>query len=388
MKRVAVIVGTRPEAIKLAPLIIELKSRVDIDTIVLSSGQHAEMLSSALKMFSLSADISLNAMLPGQSLGRLGATLLRELSGALDDVGPDLVFVHGDTSTALFGALAAFYAKIPVAHLEAGLRTGNPMEPFPEEFNRKAIAELASYHLAPTDISRRNLESQGVRPEDILVTGNTIVDAVRIVFERFLCDTEWMIDSSREIEDEVSAEIFAGPFALITLHRRENHGTNIVKYLKVVRTLAVENPGFRFVFPVHPNPAVAKESAAILGELKNVSLTQPLDYLTFLHLLHKSAFIISDSGGVQEEAATFGKPLLLCRSQTERPEAITAGLALLVGDDFTLLESESRRLISKAISGTEPQAGFRPNLESNPFGAGFASALAVDFVLGRASQTT
>ena len=380
--RIAVFVGTRPEALKLAPVILALRATEGVMTTVVSTGQHQSMLDEALAIFGIKPDKRLQTFQASQSLGSLGANILRESDHFLRDTSQDLAFVHGDTSTALFSSLASFYNDIPIAHVEAGLRTHNLREPFPEEMNRRFIGSIAAHHLAPTAIAKSNLLDEGVSRNSICVTGNTIVDSVRLMSEKYFSDSRWVNAQTDLVRESIFEQIGTRPFALVTLHRRENHGKTIEKYLLVVKELAQKNPDFHFIFPVHPNPAVSDIGRNVLSSTSNVHMTEPLDYLTFLWLLSQSSFIISDSGGVQEEAVTFGKDLLLCRAVTERPEAIIQGKGFIIGQDFELLAEVSQRFIESAK--VEKILESIPQLDGNPFGDGYAAQASLDFSLRRA----
>lgn len=379
--RVSVFVGTRPEALKLAPVILALRETDGVETTVISTGQHQSMLDSALAIFGIAPDRKLHTFQASQSLGSLGSNILREVDKVLSESEPDLAFVHGDTSTAFFSALASFYHAVPIAHIEAGLRTHNLHEPFPEEMNRRSIGSIAEHHLAPTPLARSNLMAEGVVDEAICVTGNTLVDSVRLVSEKYFSDGGWVEKQSTQVRESIFDLIGVRPFALVTLHRRENHGKTIEEYLLIVKQVAQRNPNFHFIFPVHPNPAVGDISRYVLSSTPNVHLTEPLDYLTFLWLLSQSSFVVSDSGGVQEEAITFGKALLLCRSVTERPEAIIQGKGYIIGQDFKLLADTAQRLIESATVQNFHDS--QAELRSNPFGDGFAAQASVNFSLRR-----
>jgi len=375
--KILVLVGTRPEAIKLAPLVNILKQQDEFTLVLASSGQHGKILKEALEIFNLHPEVDLGALKEGQSLPELGATLLSRIEACLEQTRPDLVVVHGDTSTALFGALAAFYASIPVAHVEAGLRTGKIGEPFPEEFNRKTIGSLASFHFAPTNLARQNLLKEGVTEDRVFVTGNTIVDSVLLAIERHLSEEGWQKQNSLEIKQGIFPGFNEKPYALVTLHRRENAKDGFQGYLKTLQSVALQNPKFDFLFPVHPNPSISLQAKKFLSDMKNVWLCKPLDYLSFLHLLANCSFIVSDSGGIQEEAVTLGKKVLLCRNETERPEAIIAGLVTLIKSDYDLLSSEMKNLIVDAQNHEFRIDSPHAFLDSNPFGSGAAAQLIV-----------
>ncbi len=380
-KKVLIVIGTRPEAIKMAPVIRALSSSSALDVSVLSTGQHAEMLDEALGVFELEPDFRLSTLDKGQSLSRLGSRLLSSSEDVIVSSGADLVLVHGDTSSAMFSALAAFNLGVPVGHVEAGLRTGNIHEPFPEEWNRVAISKLSRYHFSPTSLAAQNLVEEGVDPESIHVVGNTVVDSVRIAKSSFLDDSIWVAARTIQIKQSLYPGFGQGPFALITLHRRENAGTTFESYLDILAKSAIAYPEFSFVFPVHPNPAISNLAEKFLGGLPNVFLTAPIDYLTFSLLLSSAAFVISDSGGLQEEAVTYSKRLLLCRTATERPEAVEAGLIDLIGGDFSMFAQHVTSLCSYHLSQTESNS-VQLNLDSNPYGDGFAADRIATIVTG------
>lgn len=373
MKRVVIVFGTRPEAIKMAPVIHRLSLMANLSVETVSTGQHGGMLSQAMEVFQIQPTHQLTAMRPGQTLSSLGATLLLGIEGVLLETKPDLVLVHGDTSSAMFAALAAFNQGIAVGHVEAGLRTYNLSEPFPEEWNRVAISKLAGSHFSPTSFARDNLLREGISSGTIHVVGNTIVDSVRFVQETYLGNPAWMAESSLDIQRSVFPKFGSSPFALITLHRRENAGSTFESYLTAIRKAAQTYPSFSFVFPVHPNPSISALAEKLLKGIDNVHLIQPLDYLTFSHLLARSAFVISDSGGIQEEAVTYGKALLLCRGTTERPEAVAAGLAELIGVDFERFEARVSQLIQQSLANPSIEETQELNLLHNPYGDGFAA---------------
>lgn len=369
MLHVAVVIGTRPEAIKLAPVILEMKSRPNFRVTLVNSGQHREILDEALSVFGLDSDVHLGLLVPGQSLASLTSKAIAELHHAFHDLNPDVVMVHGDTTTALSAAIASFYLKIPVAHVEAGLRTNNIYSPFPEEFNRQTVGRISAFNFAPTLASRKNLLNEGVPADRIFVTGNTVVDAAAWVAQNYLSDSDWVNNHSLATQDLGLLETLSKPFGLITLHRRENHGAAFEEILSVVRRKAIDNRDFDFVFPVHPSPAIAEPARRILGGLENVHLIPPVDYLTFLLLLANSKLILSDSGGVQEEAVTFGKLVLIARDSTERPEGLMTGFMELVGSDAGLIGKRIQDMVDEA--GASPSWSL--NLSNNPFGKGKAA---------------
>ncbi len=313
MKKILVVFGTRPEAIKLAPLILKLKSERDIEIKICITAQHREMLDSVLECFNIIPDYDLSLMKQEQTLSYITERVLIGVSDILDDISPDCVLVHGDTSTAFAASLAAFYKRIPVAHVEAGLRSGDIFSPYPEEFNRKAISIMADIHFAPTETAVKNLLCEGVKKEKIFLTGNTVIDAL------LLDNNPCTISAPDE------------PFALMTVHRREHSDEEICEIFRAARKLCIEYPQVRIIYPVHRSPRILRLSAQILDGVKNIILTDPLPVKSFHFLLKKCRFVLTDSGGVQEEASYLGKPVLVVRSNTERPEGAECGTLKIIG---------------------------------------------------------
>jgi UDP-N-acetylglucosamine 2-epimerase (non-hydrolysing) len=344
MTRVSVILGTRPEAIKLAPVILALRARPELDCRVCVTAQHRQMVDQVLEIFGLVPDVDLDLMRPDQALAGLTARSIEAVDAYLTDDRPDLVLVQGDTTTVLSTALAAFYRKVPLGHVEAGLRTGDLGAPWPEEANRVLTTRLAALHFAPTERSRRNLIAEGVPEARIILTGNTVIDALLMALE--------MVRATPPAFPGLPAALTApgakGPLVLITGHRRENFGDGFESICKAIRTLALRFPDTAFVYPVHLNPNVREPVRRLLGELDggNVHLIEPLDYLQFIALMDRSTLILTDSGGVQEEAPSLGKPVLVMRETTERPEAVEAGTVRLVGTDEEVIVAETSRLLS------------------------------------------
>jgi UDP-N-acetylglucosamine 2-epimerase (non-hydrolysing) len=353
--------GTRPEAIKMAPVLIEGGKSKVLQVEVCLTGQHREMLDQVLRAFDLETHYDLNIMTPGQSLTEVTVKLLRGMDRVLERASPDYVLVHGDTTTTFSASLASFYKRIPVAHVEAGLRTRNLYAPWPEEANRQLTGRLAALHFAPTEQARRNLLDEGVEEAAVHVTGNTVIDALRHVSQR--------LDSDLRLSSEISRQF---PFldqrkrlVLVTGHRRENFGSAFERVCLALRDIATDSQ-LQIVYPVHLNPNVQEPVRRILSGLPNVFLIDPIDYLPFVYLMKKSSLILTDSGGVQEEAPTLGKPVLLLRETTERPEGIASGLVTLVGSDRERIVIEARsRLAGESIS--------IPMKTWHPFGDGFAS---------------
>lgn len=366
--RVAVVVGTRPEAIKMAPVMLALAKSDNFVPILIATGQHGEMLSQALELFNITPDYNLHVMQPGQSLAELTAKIVAGTSSLIDVIKPDVVLVHGDTTTAFASSLAAFYLDVPVGHVESGLRTRNILGPFPEEFNRQAIARLATWNFAPTNKARENLVAEMVAPESIHVTGNTIVDALNMVLERLNSDGELGGRVKRELLDTLKLDFDAQPLVLVTAHRRENIGGGIESICEAVSDLAELFPGVNFVFPVHLNPAVRELAEKHLSGKENVALTRPLNYLEFLTLLSNCSLAISDSGGVQEEGVSLNKRILVTREETERAEGVHSGHLTLVGANRKEIVEEASSILM-ALEGQETFSALE-----NPYGDGSAAA--------------
>lgn len=355
MKTILLIFGTRPEAIKMAPLVKEFQRYSDdYKTVVCVTGQHREMLDQVLQIFEIKPDYDLNIMKQGQDLYDVTARVLVGLRDVLKAVSPDVVLVHGDTTTSMAAALAAFYQQIPVGHVEAGLRTHNIYSPWPEEINRQLTGRIATYHFAPTPLSRQNLLNEGVEPAHIHVTGNTVIDALYWVVDR--------IKSDRALSQTLSEELLHGGYdvnrlsqgkklVLITGHRRENFGDGFIRICKAIKTLVEQYPEVDFVYPMHMNPNVRKpiHEAFDGRSYDNMYFIEPLEYLSFVYLMEKSTIVLTDSGGIQEEAPGLGKPVLVMRDTTERPEALEAGTVKLVGTDYDKIVSEVSRLIDDPL---------------------------------------
>jgi len=330
---VFIVLGTRPEAIKLAPLILELKRHDSFLATVCVTGQHTKMLFSALEIFDIEPDIDLNIMKPNQDLFDITSNILLGIRSHLIRSKPDLVIVHGDTSTAFSAALASFYLNIKVAHVEAGLRTYNISAPFPEEFNRQIVSKIATYHFSPTPKNKQNLILESVKEDSIFVTGNTVIDSLYIILNKINKNSELQKRLSEKLERLISADWKMNRIVLITGHRRENFGMGFNNICKAIKELSEDFPDICFVYPVHLNPNVQNPVSTILGGLKNVYLINPLDYITFVYLLHHSYLVLTDSGGIQEEAPSLGKPVLVMRNETERDEGVEAGCVKLVGSE-------------------------------------------------------
>lgn len=360
--RVLSIFGTRPEAIKLAPVVLGLQAAQGITHASCVTGQHRQMLDAVLQVFELTPDYDLDIMKPGQGLTHVTTSVLEGVGKVLDDFKPDWVIVQGDTTTAMAGALAAFYRKVKVAHVEAGLRTGNIQSPWPEEMNRKLVGQLASVHFPPTQIAADNLQREGVQPADMLVTGNTVIDALQWVAARLDRDTRL----SREFADRFSFLDPARRLILVTGHRRENFDGGLERVCQALAVLG-RRPDVQIVYPVHLNPNVQNTANAVLAGSAAVHLIEPQDYLPFVWLMRQAYLIVTDSGGIQEEAPGLAKPVLVTRDTTERPEAIAAGTARLIGTSSeALIEVATRLLDDPAAYAAMAQA-------RNPFGDGKAT---------------
>lgn len=361
MKKVMLVFGTRPEAIKMCPLVNELKTRKDIQTIVCVTGQHKEMLTQVLEAFDVVPDFDLSIMKKQQTLFDVTTAILDKIKPILEREEPDIVLVHGDTSTTFATALACYYLQIKVGHVEAGLRTHNIYSPFPEEFNRQAVSIISEYNFTPTELSRRNLLEEGRDPKSIFVTGNTVIDALKTTIDKNYTHPElqWA-EGSRLI--------------LITAHRRENLGEPMKNMFRAIRRVMDENDDVKAIYPIHMNPAIRSIADEILGDDDRIHIIPPLDVLDFHNFTSHSYLILTDSGGIQEEAPSMGKPVLVMRDTTERPEGITAGTLRLVGTDEETIYNEFNRLLSdseeyKAMS----QA-------SNPYGDGTACKQIADIL--------
>ncbi|OLR89468.1 non-hydrolyzing UDP-N-acetylglucosamine 2-epimerase [Actinokineospora bangkokensis] len=355
-ERVLVLVGTRPEAVKCAPVVLELQGHRRLAPVLVHSGQHGPVVEQALAPFGLTAELTLPVRRAGGGQAELVSALLPALDALLERVRPAAVLVQGDTTTALCGALAAFWRRVPVAHLEAGLRTGDLASPFPEEANRQVLARLAALHLAPTPAAADALRAENVAPGSVVVTGNTVVDAVRLIATADRPPVDPLLRAAGATGERL---------VLVTMHRRESWGAPLEEVLRSVRTLAHRHPDVRVVLPAHPNPAVRAQVSAVLGGHPRVVVTEPLAYPDLVWLLRRSALVITDSGGIQEEAPTFGVPVLVARDTTERREAVDAGCAWLVGTSPARILDAADRALHGAL--VVPRT-------ANPFGDGHAAA--------------
>ncbi|MHA6832867.1 non-hydrolyzing UDP-N-acetylglucosamine 2-epimerase [Ralstonia pseudosolanacearum] len=346
MKKILTVFGTRPEAIKMAPLVQALQAEQGIASSVCVSAQHREMLDQVLQLFDIVPEFDLNVMRSGQTLSDVTSSVLDGINGVLDAYAPDAVLVHGDTTTTLAASLAAFYRRIPVGHVEAGLRTGNVWSPWPEELNRRVTDAVSTWHFAPTAESRQNLLDEGVEPQCVTLTGNTVIDALLTV--------KYRLDSNPALAAGVaSAYPFLDPgrrLILVTGHRRENFGEPFERFCVALRLLAARHPDVQIVYPVHLNPNVQQPVRAILSGHDNVHLIDPQDYLPFVYLMDRAYLIVTDSGGIQEEAPALGKPVLVTRETTERPEAVASGTARLVGTDTARIVREVETLLDDSAA--------------------------------------
>lgn len=365
--------GTRPEAIKMAPLALQLAADDRFDAHLCVTGQHREMLDQVLALFDLKPDHDLNVMKPGQDLTDVTATILQGMRDVLAEVKPDIVLVHGDTATTFAVTLAAYYQQIPVGHVEAGLRTGNIYSPWPEEANRKLTGALAELHFAPTDRSRQNLLEEGVPPHKVHVTGNTVVDALFEVVEKLEGNDTYrerfgkhfdFLDSQRKL-------------ILVTGHRRESFGEGFDRICRALHDTAAQHPEAQIVYPVHLNPNVREPVNRLLGDVDNVHLIEPLDYLPFVYLMNRAHIILTDSGGIQEEAPSLGKPVLVMRETTERPEAVQAGTVKLVGTDVGKIVKELNVLL------TDKEAYEAMSYAHNPYGDGKACSRILEILANK-----
>ena len=353
MKKVMLVFGTRPEAIKMCPLVNELKSRENVITKVCVTGQHRQMLDQVLEIFNVEPDYDLSIMKDKQTLFDITTNILMKIKEVLEQEKPDVVLVHGDTSTTFVTALACFYLQIPVGHVEAGLRTYNIYSPYPEEFNRQAVGIVAKYNFSPTDLSKENLIREGKNIDSIYVTGNTAIDALKTTVREDYThpELEWAKDSR---------------LIMLTAHRRENLGEPMHQMFRAIKRIVDETPDVKVIYPIHMNPVVRKAADEELGNDERIHIIEPLDVLDFHNFLSRSYLILTDSGGIQEEAPSLGKPVLVMRDTTERPEGIKAGTLKLVGTDEEVIYNEFKKLL------TDINEYEKMSKASNPYGDGFA----------------
>ena len=371
MKKNLIIFGTRPEAIKMAPLVKEfLKQSDKFETKVCITAQHREMLDQVLSFFEIKPDFDLDLMKPNQNLYSLTADIILNIKPILEEFKPDYVYVHGDTTTTMAASIAAFYSGAKVCHVEAGLRTFNKRSPFPEEINRCIAGSISDYHFAPTTTSQLNLINENIKESSILVTGNTVIDALEYSSNKVISNSY----QDSEIEDLKKEVDLSKKIILVTGHRRENHGQGFINICNALKIIALENPDVQIVYPVHLNPKVQKPVYELLNNIKNVKLIEPLSYPSFVWLMSQSYLIITDSGGVQEEAPSLGKPVLVMRNTTERPEAVNAGTVLLVGTDTKKIVSETNKLLKNK------KAYSKMSKLHNPYGDGKSCQRIVNFI--------
>lgn len=363
MKKVMLVFGTRPEAIKMCPLVNELKTRKNLQTIVCVTGQHRQMLDQVLGAFNVEPDYDLSIMKDKQTLFDVTVNILERIRAVLEETKPDVVLVHGDTSTTFVTALACFYLQIPVGHVEAGLRTYNIYSPYPEEFNRQAVGIISQYNFAPTELSKQNLINEGKNPDTIYVTGNTAIDALKTTVREDYShpELEWAKDSR---------------LIMITAHRRENLGEPMKNMFRAIKRVMDEHPDVKAIYPIHMNPIVRETADEILGGDDRIRIIEPLEVLDFHNFLSRSYLILTDSGGIQEEAPSLGKPVLVMRDTTERPEGIDAGTLKLVGTEEETIYNEFKKLLEN-----EEEYEKMSNA-SNPYGDGLASKRIADIVCG------
>lgn len=382
MKKVMLVFGTRPEAIKMAPLVKAFQQQPEeFETVVCVTGQHREMLDQVLKIFEITPDYDLNIMKQGQDLYDVTARVLTGMRDVLKEAQPDVVLVHGDTTTSTAAALAAFYQQIPVGHVEAGLRTHNIYSPWPEEMNRQITGRIATYHFAPTPLSRQNLLAEGVKEEQVTVTGNTVIDALYMVVDKIKADRELDVQLEKLLAEagyDVKRLDGERRLVLITGHRRENFGEGFIRMCQAIKALTEKYPEVDFVYPMHLNPNVRRPIHEVFGEdlsrLGNMFFIEPLEYLSFVYLMEKSYIVLTDSGGIQEEAPGLGKPVLVMRDTTERPEALEAGTVKLVGTDYERIVAE----VSALLGDRDYYEGMSRAV--NPYGDGRACGRILNFL--------
>ena len=375
MKKILLIFGTRPEAIKMAPLIKQLKAHnKDFEIKVCVTAQHREMLDQVLELFEIKADYDLNIMKDGQNLYDITSAVLLGMKEVLEDFNPDIVLVHGDTTTTSVSSLAAFYKKIKIGHIEAGLRTNNIYSPWPEEANRQITGVLANYHFAPTQRAKENLLRENKKEESIIVTGNTVIDALFLALEK-IKNTPGLQQKINHKLSTINYKLQSDKkFILVTGHRRENFGEGFINICKALKEIAINNPKIDIIYPVHLNPNVQKPVNELLSGINNIYLIKPLQYEEFIYLMDKSYFIITDSGGIQEEAPSLGKPVLVMRDTTERPEALAAGTVKLVGTNKDKIVQEAQKLID------DKKEYDKMSKAHNPYGNGKASEIITNFL--------
>tara|TARA_Y100000768_G_scaffold246091_1_gene186621 strand:- start:3140 stop:4306 length:1167 start_codon:yes stop_codon:yes gene_type:complete len=365
--KVMIVFGTRPEAIKMAPVCKQfLDDSENFETIILVTAQHREMLDQVLEIFEINPDIDLDLMQDNQNLSDLTAHVLAKINSHINKIKPDCILVHGDTTTTLAASMAAFYNNLPLGHVEAGLRTNNLLAPYPEEFNRQIASKISKWHFAPTDLSKKNLLEERISNENIFIVGNTVIDALHWVLSSIDENKEKKKEIEGLIDSKLSFKWRDTNFILITGHRRENFGRNFEEICEAISLLSDKYNDLHFVYPVHLNPNVQKPVNKILGEKNNIHLIDPLEYESFVFLMRNSYLVLTDSGGIQEEAPSLGKPVLVMRDVTERPEAIKAGTVKLVGSDKNKIVSEVDKLYS------DRELYKKMSTAHNPFGDGYS----------------
>lgn len=378
MKKVLIVFGTRPEAIKMAPLVLEMKKRENAFSVhVCVTGQHRLMLDQVLSLFSITPDYDLNIMAQGQDLYDVSSRVLLGMREILSKDKPDLVLVHGDTTTSTFSAIAAFYERIPVGHVEAGLRTGDIYSPWPEEINRQLTARLTAFHFSPTETNKKNLLKESIPAEKVWVTGNTVIDALLYITEKLKNDSSLTKLAERTLQQygyQLEEGSAAKKIILVTGHRRENHGQGFVHICTALKTIAEIYPDLDIVYPVHLNPNVRKPVSELLSNIKNVYLIEPLEYIPFILLMSRAHIILTDSGGIQEEAPSLGKPVLVMRNTTERPEALSSGGVKLIGTEVANIYSHVSKLMD------DPNFYNAMAKAVNPYGDGLAAARIADIL--------
>jgi UDP-N-acetylglucosamine 2-epimerase (non-hydrolysing) len=377
MKKILVVIGTRPEAIKMAPLIKELRGMSDnFDVTICSTGQHRKMLDQVFSLFEITPDYDLDLMAPGQDLFDISSKVLVGIKKIIGLTNPDLILVHGDTTSAFTAALGGFYSRIPVGHIEAGLRSHNLSSPFPEELNRQMISKIAKWHFAPSDQAMKNIILENISQDNVFNTGNTVIDALRYTLDLINNDPVIQAEVRVALDEVLDFSWEKDQFVLITGHRRENFGKGFLEICAAIKSLAIEFPQFKFVYPVHLNPNVRSPIFKILSSLDNIYLIEPLEYRAFITLLKRCYFVLTDSGGIQEEAPFLGKPVLVMRDITEREEAIVAGTAILTGANAEQIVIAARDLIMSK------ENYLKMSNAHNPYGDGYAS-MKIANILGR-----
>lgn len=378
MKKILIVFGTRPEAIKMAPLVNEIKKHSNtFITKVCITAQHREMLDQVLDIFKITPDYDLNIMKPNQDLYDITSNIILNIKGVLAEFQPDIVLVHGDTTTTFSTSLACFYQKIAVGHVEAGLRTGDIYSPWPEEMNRKLTGAITKFHFAPTKMAKENLLKENISESNIIVTGNTVIDALHLVLEQIDTDKTLLEKVKKDLNlkfANISFNLENSKTILVTGHRRENFGDGFINICNALKDIALKYKDFDIVYPMHLNPNVRKPVNEILSDIKNIHLIEPLEYLPFVYLMSKSYLLLTDSGGIQEEAPSLGKPVLVMRNTTERPEAVEAGTVVLVGTDRNKIVEQTSKLID------DKEYYQKLSLAHNPYGDGKSCEKIIEFL--------